>query len=279
MAKDQNRRPLKEFAQLSNEEPRSSIVNPTIPTNNFELKPFLLQLVQQNQYAGLATENPNQHLKVFIQLTDTFKTNGASPEGESLFEAWERYKELLRACPYHGLEQWLIIHTFYNGLHYNTKMSIDVAAGGALLNKPYPDACALIEDMAQNHYQWDSEQASVKKRETKGGIHEVICMDMMKTKMDALALKVEHMSANHTAAIAVDYEIYGTKGHLAPEYNLLTESNSNQVNYAQGNPFSNTYNLGWRNHPNLSYKNNNPIQSSTPQRPPGFQAQKPILPM
>lgn len=80
MAEDQNRRPLKEFAQPSNEEPSSSIVNPTIPANIFELKPSLLQLVQQNQFAGLTTENPNQHLKVFIQLADTFKTNGASPE-------------------------------------------------------------------------------------------------------------------------------------------------------------------------------------------------------
>ncbi|XP_050914685.1 uncharacterized protein LOC127129574 [Lathyrus oleraceus] len=73
--------------------------------------------------------------------------------------------------------------------------------------------------------------------------------------MDALAQKVEHMSANPTAAVAVDCEIY-------------------QVNYSQGKPFSNTYNPGWRNHPNFSYKNNNSIQNSTPQRPLGFQAQR-----
>jgi hypothetical protein len=30
-------------------------------------------------------------------------------------------------------------------------MSIDAAAGGALMNKPYPEACDLIEDMTQNH--------------------------------------------------------------------------------------------------------------------------------
>ena len=77
-----------------------------------------------------------------------------------MFEAWERYKELLRACPHHGLENWLIIQTFYSGLHYNTKMTIDAAAGGALMNKPYPEACDLIEDMAQNHYQWGTERAS-----------------------------------------------------------------------------------------------------------------------
>ena len=80
MAENRNQRPLKEFAQPLDEEPSSSIVNPAITTNNFELKPSLLQLVQQNQFGCLATENPNQHLKTFIQLANTLKCNGASPE-------------------------------------------------------------------------------------------------------------------------------------------------------------------------------------------------------
>jgi hypothetical protein len=80
MAENHDRRPLKEFSQPSDEEPSSSIVNPLIPANNFKLKPYLLQLVQHSQFAGLATENPKQHLKVFMQLADTFKSNGASPD-------------------------------------------------------------------------------------------------------------------------------------------------------------------------------------------------------
>ena len=66
MAEKQNLKPLKNFVVPSNEEPHSSILNPTIPANNFELKPTLLQIVQQNQFVGLPTKNPNQHLKVFI---------------------------------------------------------------------------------------------------------------------------------------------------------------------------------------------------------------------
>lgn len=204
--------------------------------------------MQQNQFAGLPTENPNQHLKVFIQLDDALKTNNVSPEvihlrlfpfslrdrarswldsllansittwndlkkvflaryfppiktvilqnqitrftqhdGESLFDAWERYKELLGACPHHGLEQWLIIYTFYNGLLYNTKMTIEAAIGGALMNKPYPKAYALIEDMVQNHYQWGTKQTSVEKKETMGGMHEFSCLYHMKAQMNSLA--------------------------------------------------------------------------------------------
>ena len=66
-------------------------------------------------------------------------------ENESLFDAWERYKDMMRLCPHHGLEEWLIIHTFYNGLLYNTRLIIDAAAGGALMDKSYTGAYALIE--------------------------------------------------------------------------------------------------------------------------------------
>jgi len=72
--------------------------------------------------------------------------------GESLYDVWERFKEMLRLCPHHGLEKWLIIHTFDNGLLYTTKIHVDAAAGGALMNKTYTAAYTLIEDMTQNHY-------------------------------------------------------------------------------------------------------------------------------
>jgi len=73
-------------------------------------------------------------------------------DGESLYDVWERFKEILRLCPYHGLEKWLIVHTFYNGLSYTTKMVVDAAAGGGLMNQNYTTTYGLIEDMAQNHY-------------------------------------------------------------------------------------------------------------------------------
>ena len=84
-------------------------------------------------------------------------------ENESLFDAWERYKDLMRLCPHHGLEEWLIIHTFYNGLLYNTRLTIDAAAGGALMDKSYTASYALIESMAQNHYKWGSERGHAEK--------------------------------------------------------------------------------------------------------------------
>jgi hypothetical protein len=125
-------------------------------------------------------------------------------------------------------------------------MTIDAAAGGALMNKPYPEASAIIEDMAQNHQSWGVERATVEKKEAQGGVHELSSIDMMQAKMDALALKVEHMciNLNTAAAVSSDCEICGTKGHQSAECSLLNETHSEQVNYTQGNPYSNTYNPG-----------------------------------
>ena len=47
----------------------------------------------------------------------------------------------------------------------------------------------------------------------------------------------------------------------------------------QNNPYSNTYNPGWRNHPNFSYRNNNPLPPNASQpQPPSFQHRAPYNP-
>ena len=37
-------------------------------------------------------------------------------EGESLYEAWERFKNLQREFPHDGILDGLLVQTFYNGL-------------------------------------------------------------------------------------------------------------------------------------------------------------------
>ncbi|KAK7320930.1 hypothetical protein VNO77_30889 [Canavalia gladiata] len=58
----------------------ASIVRPPIAANNFEIKPALLHLVQQDQFGGSEVEDPNLHLSSFLQICDTIKMNGVSDE-------------------------------------------------------------------------------------------------------------------------------------------------------------------------------------------------------
>nr|GEV04141.1 reverse transcriptase domain-containing protein [Tanacetum cinerariifolium] len=52
---------------------------------------------------------------------------------ESFHEAWDRYKDLLRACPHHGFTELYQLDTFYNALNSNDQDSLNSAAGGNLL--------------------------------------------------------------------------------------------------------------------------------------------------
>nr|GEU75668.1 reverse transcriptase domain-containing protein [Tanacetum cinerariifolium] len=47
---------------------------------------------------------------------------------ESFHEAWDRYKDLLRACPHHGFTEFHQLDTFYNGLNPADQDSLNSAA-------------------------------------------------------------------------------------------------------------------------------------------------------
>jgi len=68
-------RTLKEYATPSMEEPQAIIVYPTVEDDNFEIKLALLNLVQQNQFSGSPTEDPNLHISTFLRLSGTLKEN------------------------------------------------------------------------------------------------------------------------------------------------------------------------------------------------------------
>ena len=53
---------------------------PAIDANNFELKPALITMVQQNQFTSHPTEDPNEHLGRFLRMANTVKLNGVRPE-------------------------------------------------------------------------------------------------------------------------------------------------------------------------------------------------------
>jgi hypothetical protein len=124
----------------------------------------------------------------------------------------------------------------------------------------------------------------------KGRIYEVKEDVELKMKIDAFTKKVEALVVSKSISTANPFHvdccsICASPMHLAqtcPSLPAFVESPMKQVNafndyrkQANG-PFSETYNPGWRNHPNFSWKQNQPMtqggaphQSHT-QYPPGF---------
>ena len=80
-----------------------------------------------------------------------------------MYDAWDRFKELLTMCPDHGFVKWLLVQIFYNEFNYNTRILVDVAAGGALMNKSIDKTYDLFEDIAFSYYERSIEKSTQKK--------------------------------------------------------------------------------------------------------------------
>ncbi|GJR62295.1 reverse transcriptase domain-containing protein, partial [Tanacetum coccineum] len=68
---------------------------------------------------------------------------------ETFYEAWDRFNDLLRACPYHGFSKLHQLDTFYNALNSNDQDSLNSAAGGNFLDKMPRDCLRIIESKSK----------------------------------------------------------------------------------------------------------------------------------
>jgi len=73
------------------------------------------------------------------------------------------------------------------------KISVDAAAGGALMGKSIEAAKALLEEMASNNYHWASESAAPNRG---GGRHEVDAVTLPASRVDALAQRLEKVATS-----------------------------------------------------------------------------------
>ena len=122
------------------------------------LFPFsLLGRAKQWFYANKAVVDTwDKCAKAFlVKFFPTGKTNALrgrisnfqQASNESIPEAWERLQEYILACPYHGMDNWLILQNFYNGLTQSCHDHVDAAAGGAFFSLTIERATSLIEKM------------------------------------------------------------------------------------------------------------------------------------
>ena len=76
----QGRDTIEDFCRPVIQDEYSAVRQLAIDANNFELKPALITMVQQNQFTGHPSEDPNEHLGRFLRMANTVKLNGVRPE-------------------------------------------------------------------------------------------------------------------------------------------------------------------------------------------------------
>ncbi|KAK8597295.1 hypothetical protein V6N12_065766 [Hibiscus sabdariffa] len=89
----------------------------------------------------------------YSNMTDHLRnqiTSFRQEDDEAMHEVWERYRDLFRRCPMHGLPEWTQVSIFYNSVNTPTRMILDASANGTLLDKPPRESLEILDKLAQN---------------------------------------------------------------------------------------------------------------------------------
>nr|GEW33877.1 hypothetical protein [Tanacetum cinerariifolium] len=190
-----------------------------ILAEQFKLMHSLINMMTSDQFFGLEKDNPHDHIHWSNKITSTIKYKDVPNSAIKLMlfpfslagaarrwlekdpHAWDRYKDLLRACPHHGFTELHQLDTFYNALNPADQDSLNSAADGNLLERRTKNVLTIIEN---------------KSKQTSD----------VTTAMTAI-LKQFQATLPPASVKAVE-EIYVTYGSAHPYYQSV-------VNYNQGN--------------------------------------------
>ncbi|GJR23555.1 reverse transcriptase domain-containing protein [Tanacetum coccineum] len=176
----------------------SGVARPKIDNKDqFELKGQFLKELRENTFSGSDNEDANEHIEKVLEIVDLFhvpnitedlKTkflNKYCPPGrtakkmeeinnfqqepdETLYQAWERFKELLMKCPQHYLTEMQEVILFYNGLDVPTRQILD--SRGVVPTKTAADAKVAIQEMVEYSQKLHNGTSRSRSTETSNGL-------------------------------------------------------------------------------------------------------------
>ncbi|XP_073124953.1 uncharacterized protein [Henckelia pumila] len=131
-------------------------------------------------------------------------------------------------------------------------MCKDVAANGSLFRKTPAEAWEITGNMAESNIGWPDA-----KKERKAGVLEVDALTSLNAKIDALTHQMAVMQTSSANQVQVQQ----------PDEQQVFEVDAANFMGNKGrqqyNPYSNTYNPGWKNHPNFAWKAADPTANTS----------------
>ena len=183
--------------------------------------------------------------------------------------------ETISACPHHGFDTWMLVNHFYDGMSPAMKELLETMCGGDFLSKNPDEAMDFLNYVAETSKGWDEPNPREVKRmkhttNQRGGIYSLSEEVEMKAKLSSLTRRLEELEMRNqhevrvvTEASMPDQPCFNCQstGHqgeqcpISPSVRDLMAKHANVV--SQNRPsadaqYGNTYNLNWKNHPNLS---------------------------
>ncbi|KAM2222571.1 hypothetical protein ACFXTI_016707 [Malus domestica] len=207
-------------------------------------------------------------------------------EGESFPTYYERFKSLVASCPQHQMKEELLLQYFYEGLLPIERQMLDASAGGALVDKTPTAAKTLIANQALNAQQYEGVgQKGIPRQHQVNEVSAITELQIQLANLTTLLSQVvEGPKVQNVSACGV----CSMQGHPTDKCPQLIENGGwetlNAVGFGnqyqpRSDPFSNTYNPDWHDHPNFKWREpqQGQQQSGFRQQPPGFY-QKPFAP-
>ncbi|XP_070679611.1 uncharacterized protein [Malus domestica] len=192
----------------------------------------------------------------------------AQKPNEEFHEAWERFKELIRKCPHSGISTTDQMHIFFRGLNMTTKTLVNASCGGTYKDKNAQEACLLFEKMAEDTQQWAVEQPQSRSafEMSTGSPYVTAQIEKMEKRLDAkFDMLLQRMPGSQVAVqqplqaacsicnmITHDFMSCPHK-EVSPEFTAEQVNAFNNFQRPRYDPYSNFYNPGWRDHPNLRW--------------------------
>ncbi|XP_038904327.1 uncharacterized protein LOC120090680 [Benincasa hispida] len=194
--------------------------------------------------------------------------NFEQEEAETLSVAWERFKELVNNYPNNGLPLTIQMEMFYGGLNRALQMAADAAAAVGLMDKSYIEAKEILYRIAKHKMEWVDDtydgRADRKKRSQNVNSIDSNAIATLFSQVATMTSLLQNITLGNTSNLqkvnqveAFGQPMVSCVGCGDPHSYADCPHNPQSICVIKNNPFFNTYNLGWKNHPNFSWSGGN----------------------
>ncbi|KAM0956296.1 hypothetical protein ACFX2A_025088 [Malus domestica] len=194
-------------------------------------------------------------------------------QGESFPTYYERFKTLVASCPQHQMKEELLLQYFYEGLLPFERQMLDASAGGALVDKTPMAAKTLIANRALNAQQYEGVGQRDNPRQQQ--VNEVSVISKLQNQMANLTTLLSQVVEKPKEQSVAACGVCSMQGQLTDKCPQVIENrgweSANAVGFGSQNqprndPFSNTYNPGWKDHPNFKWREPQQTQQQSASR-------------
>ena len=136
-------------------------------------------------------------------------------DNEKFYACWEKYMEVVNACPHHGFDTWMLVSYFYEGMSPTMKQLLETMCGSDFMSKSPDEAFEFLNYVAEISRSWDEPHErdlhkSKSQSNSKKGMYMLNEDVDLQAKMIALTKRLEELEAKgfHEVNAIYDNPIY-----------------------------------------------------------------------